>query len=130
MSARNSVWIERINGAIVRIFKSTHSDDWKKAMAAGTLETCSKKDAVGSIWEQLWIRAAGKCEYGCGRTITRTGWNKAEMHEEVPRGNGGEISLSNSKMICRTCHRTSDRAHGDRRPQWNSKSFEEVMEGE
>ena len=55
---------------------------------------------------------------------------KREMHEEVPRGNGGEISLANSKMICRTCHRTSDRAHGNRRPQWNSKSFEEVMEGE
>lgn len=127
---KNSVWIERSpQGAILRIFRGTHSDDWKRAMAAGTLFTCPKKDAIAAIWESLWTRAAGKCEY-CGGKITRTGWTKGEMHEEKHRSMGGEISLANSRLICRDCHRNDPRGHKDRRPQWSGKTFEEVMEGE
>jgi 5-methylcytosine-specific restriction endonuclease McrA len=91
-------------------------------MEAGLLFTCPKRDAVSEIWETLWVRAAGKCEY-CSRPITRTGWAKGEMHEEVPRGNGGEISLANSKMICRSCHRNDPRGHADRKLQF-SKPFD------
>lgn len=126
MSARNTVWIERVDGKIIRIFRGTNGDEWKLAMLLGTLETCPKKDAVSAIWEALFERSAGKCEYGCGRTITRSGWNKGEMHEEIHRSMGGEISLANSKMICRSCHRNV--AHGDRKPQFTAgKTFEEVM---
>jgi 5-methylcytosine-specific restriction endonuclease McrA len=122
MSARNTIWIERVGGKVVRIFKGTHSEDWKQALEAGTLETCPRRDAVSAIWESLWVRAAGKCEY-CGVRITRTGWTKGEMHEEIHRSLGGEISLVNSKMVCKPCHR--DTAHGDRKLRW--KSFEEAM---
>jgi hypothetical protein len=125
-NARNTVWVERIDGRVVRIFRTVKGPDFARVLEEGNATTWPKKDAVSEIWETLWKRAAGKCEYGCGRTITRTGWTKGEMHEEVPRGRGGEISLFNSKMVCRQCHRTDARAHGNRRLRFG-ETFEEIL---
>ena len=129
MSARNTAWIERIDGKIVRIFRSTHGEDWSRAMESETLETCPKKDAVGAIRKQIGERCAGKCEW-CGKRITETGplWQRMHMHEQVPKGSGGEVSLANSVGICQKCH-FGPQGHADRSPKF-SKTFEEVMEGE
>jgi 5-methylcytosine-specific restriction endonuclease McrA len=128
MNARNTVWVERIDSRIVRIFRSTHGQDWDNARVSGTLETCPKKDAVGAIRSAIWKRCGGRCEW-CGTPVTEAGplWKRGHMHEQVAKGNGGEVSLDNSVMICYDCH-FGDNGHGNRRPQF-TKSFEEVMEG-
>lgn len=125
MTAR-TVWVERVAGKIVRIFRSTHSDAWKLAMAAGTLETCPKFDAVGAIRKQVWQRCGGRCEW-CGSPVTETGplWRRMHAHEKVPKGNGGEVSLDNTVGICDNCHFNTPEAHGDRKPQW-TKDLEET----
>ena len=124
MSARNTVWVERVDGRIIRIFRSTHGEDWKRAMEAGSLETCPKKDAVGEIRHQIYERCGGRCEW-CGKRIPESGplTVRMHMHERVPKGNGGEVSLANGLGLCYDCHIND--AHGDRRPQF--KGFEEVM---
>jgi hypothetical protein len=118
------VWVERVNGSVIRIFRGSHSGDWKRALAAGTLFTCPKFDAVGLIRKQIWQRCGGACEW-CGKRITETGllWKRGHMHEQIPKGNGGEISLDNSVMICYTCHFEDDRAHGQRRPQFTKSIY-------
>ena len=79
-----------------------------------------KAEAVGSIRRQVFERARNpltglvECE-NCGRIIT---WEFGEMHERVPKGNGGEVSLGNCEALCRECHTGSqDSAHGNRRWQ-------------
>lgn len=134
MNARQTVWVERIDGRIVRIFRSTHGEAWKRAMEAETLETCPKRDAVGAIRKQIWERCGGRCEW-CGKRITESGplWKRMHQHEGVPKGKAitpsgepGEVSLENCVGICQDCHFNSPEAHGDRKPRW-SKPFEEVM---
>jgi hypothetical protein len=50
-------------------------------------------------------------------------------HEQIPKGNGGEVSLTNNVGICYDCHFNTPEAHGDRKPKFSSgNSFEEVME--
>jgi len=122
MNARNTVWVERVNGSIIRIFRSTHGQDWTRAMEAGTLETCPKKDAVGAIRSQIWKRCGGACEW-CGKRITETGplWKRMHMHEKIPKGSGGEVSLDNGAALCQNCHENSPEAHGDRKPQWTKE---------
>lgn len=130
MNARNTCWIERIDGKIVRIFRGTHGEDWKAALAAGTLETCPKLDAVGAIRKQVWDRCGGRCEW-CGSPVTQSGslYKRMHAHEQVPKGSGGEVSLTNTVGICYDCHFNRPEAHGNRRPQFSSgQTFEEVME--
>jgi hypothetical protein len=88
-------------------------------MEARTLETCPKKDAVGAIRSQIWNRCGGACEW-CGKRIKESGplFSRMNMHEVIPKGSGGEVSLTNSVGICYTCHFEDDRAHGLRRPQF------------
>lgn len=70
--------------------------------------------AIKEIRVQVFARADEKCEY-CGRPIT---WETGELHEENPRGKGGEYSLENSKAICQKCHREDERGHANRRLHW------------
>ena len=118
--SRNVVWVERIEGRIVRVFRSTHGEDWSRAMAAGTLQTCPKKDAVGAIRSQIWKRCAGRCEW-CGSPVTESGslMRRMHMHELIPRGKGGIIGLTESVGICYNCHFNDPAAHGGRKPQWS-----------
>ena len=129
MNARNTCWVERVDGNIVRIFRSTHGEDWSRAMAAGTLQTCPKKDAVGEIRGKIWKRCAGRCEW-CGSPVTESGSLRRRMHqhEKVFKGKGGgsgEVSLDNCVGICYDCHFNDPAAHGDRRPQFSGKLFAE-----
>ena len=122
MNARNTCWIERIEGKIARIFRSTHGQDWQRALEARTLETCPKRDAISAIRSQIWNRCAGNCEW-CGKRITENGplVARMNMHEKIPKGSGGEVSLTNSVGICYDCHFNSPKAHGDRKPQWSEE---------
>lgn len=128
MNARNTVWVERdLAGKVIRIFRSTHGEDWRQAMLAERLFTCPKKDAVGEIRSQIWQRCGGRCEW-CGKRITENGplWQRMHMHEQAPKGKaigGGLVSLENSVGICQNCHENDPRGHQDRHPQW-SKPFD------
>jgi hypothetical protein len=129
MNARNTVWVERVEGSIRRIFRSTHGEDWSRAMAAETLETCPKRDAISAIRAEIWKRGGGRCEW-CGKPVTESGplHKRMHMHEVIPKGNGGQVALDNSAGICYDCHFGDPRAHGNRRPQFSGKSVEEIME--
>ena len=121
MNARNTCWVERDEQArIIRIFRSTHSSDFSDALARNRVFTCPKFDAVGAIRKQIWQRCAGNCEW-CGKRITENGplVARMNMHEAIPKGSGGEVSLTNSVGICYDCHFNSPKAHGDRKPQWS-----------
>lgn len=67
--------------------------------------------AVEEIRKQIWDRTDGECEW-CGSFITEA----FHMHEVIPRGEGGNISLENSVGICASCHLND--AHGDRKPRF------------
>jgi hypothetical protein len=127
VSARNTVWVERIGGQVVRIFRSTHGEDFLRAVESGTAETCPKRDAVGAIRSQIWKRCDGRCEW-CGKPVTETGplWRRMHCHEKLPKGSGGEVSIENCVGICQSCHFDNPAAHGNRRPQF-SKSLEEIL---
>lgn len=80
----------------------------------------SKAEAVKSIRDRVFVRAknddgTAECER-CGRYIT---WESFEMNEKIPKGSGGEVSLSNCEALCHDCHQGHpDSAHGNRR--WQS----------
>lgn len=98
------------DGTIQRIFRFT-----KHAFAVDPqfVKEYSRKDAVAAIRHAVFERSGGYCE-ACGIEVTEhSGWHKGEMHERVPRGRGGEISLDNSIFVCRKCH---EQAHSSRKP--------------
>lgn len=70
--------------------------------------------AVGYIRQQVFEKAKRgmiiKCEF-CGNIIT-TG--TGHMHEVLPRGKGGEISVDNGTAICSECHIGKTGEHRDR----------------
>lgn len=127
MNTRNTVWVERDGSRIIRIFRSTHGQDWQDAMLFGRLFTCPKLDAIGAIRKQIWARCGGRCE-DCGKPVTESGslYKRMHMHEVIPKGSGGEVSLTNCCGLCYHCH--INVAHGDRRPQFSGKDFDELME--
>lgn len=61
----------------------------------------SKKTKV-----QAWLRSGGHCEY-CG-VLIRYGPNYVnsggDFDHEIAIGNGGDKSLKNCKVACRSCH--------------------------
>lgn len=84
------------------------------------LKVMTKAEAVGNIRSQVWKRTTGECEY-CGKWITE---NTMHMHEELPKGQGGEVSLENSVGICYNCHLGGPTsAHGNRR--WHTSKIQE-----
>lgn len=99
-------------GNPIRIIRLT-SDVWK--MPSGKVRQWPKADAVRAIRDAVFARADGCCEF-CGRRITKV---TGEMHEKTPKGDGGEVSLENSVMLCHFCHTgRADSEHGTRR--WTS----------
>jgi 5-methylcytosine-specific restriction endonuclease McrA len=73
-----------------------------------------KGEAVKEIRKQVVARAKGDCEY-CGARVTP---NTGQMHEDIFKGNGGEVSVSNGVFLCSGCHTgRADSEHGDRRWQ-------------
>lgn len=102
----------------IRILKTT-----KAAMdlPPERVRMLARSVAVGYIREQIVSRATKgyltQCEF-CGKVITPY---IGHMHEVVSRGNGGEISVANSVLICPQCHLLdADSEHGNRK--WGGKT--------
>lgn len=66
----------------------------------GRVILMSKREAISAIRLQIWHRTHGVCDW-CSKPISE---QSMHMHEMIPRGEGGEISLSNSVGICYDCH--------------------------
>lgn len=97
-------------GLPIRIFRNK---DWR-LLPEEEVAILTKQEAVGKIRQAVYHRSNSFCER-CGRRIT---WDSLEMHETLPKGKGGEVSLENCEALCHQCHTGSpDSAHGDRRWQ-------------
>lgn len=119
--AKKMDWVEvdPITSMPIRIIKTTRE---AMSLPAEVVRQMAHSAAVGFIRTQVVNRARrGKiiqCEY-CGEPINEF---IGEMHEKIPRGDGGEISLANCVFICHDCHTgKSDSEHGDRRWQTSKK---------
>ena len=92
-------------GYAIRIFRTE-----KAAAESGLLYIfMNRKSAVGQIREQVRQRAKDECQW-CSKPLNM---NSMHMHEEIHRGQGGEISLANCVCICYSCH-YGPAGHGDR----------------
>lgn len=110
--AKQSVFVEVEDGKIIRILRTT-AEAWR--LPAERVQQWPRSEAVKAIREQVFDRSKGECE-DCGRRVTKM---TGEMHERIPKGKGGEVSLANSCFLCYYCHQgRKDSAHGDRR--WQS----------
>ena len=105
------------NGLPIRIFRTK---DWRD-LPADLVQIMDRSHAVGAIRAQVFDRAGGDSPAGgeihecerCGRTIR---WETFELHETVPKGKHGEVSVANCAALCHNCHTGSpDSAHGSRR---------------
>ena len=106
------VWVETdFSNNIIRIFRS-------RLASAGTrwcqIQKRDYADAVQAIRHALFIRSRGFCEL-CGDIVLE---DSGHMHEQKPRGKGGEISLANSVFVCAKTHRLE---HADRNPRFTKK---------
>jgi 5-methylcytosine-specific restriction endonuclease McrA len=92
----------------------------EKAAIAAILNGCRVREmarsiAVGLIRAQVILRADELCER-CGTVLTE---DTGEMHETLPKGKGGEVSLANCEWLCHRCHQgDKDSAHGNRRTRF------------
>lgn len=110
------VWVEiAANGEPCRIFRTK-----KAAVAAGVVFfDWPKRWAVEAIRKQVIARASSACDR-CGTIVSD---NVGEMHETLPRGKGGEVSLDNCEWLCHDCHQgKTDSAHGNRRTRFGEGS--------
>jgi 5-methylcytosine-specific restriction endonuclease McrA len=115
---RGRVWVEKIDGKIVKLFRNQGAAAISKAADEGRVAETSRKDAVGEIRKQVFERSGGECEY-CGKIVT---YQTGHMHEVVPKGKGGDVSLYNCVFICYSCHLGSpNAAHANRRINWTPK---------
>lgn len=69
---------------------------------------------TSEIRHTIWLRQHGEC-LDCSKFVTEA---QAHLHEVVPRGRGGKISLDNSVILCAECHLNGPQNHGNRRPQF------------
>jgi 5-methylcytosine-specific restriction endonuclease McrA len=113
--SRKIVWCEVAEGKVIRIFRSQ-----KLAFANCEPVTRFKDEAVAEIRRQVYDRQSGACLW-CPRELPYSGsvWERFHMHEKIPKGRGGEVSLENSIGLCPTCH--LEVAHGNRRPRFGEK---------
>lgn len=114
--SRNKCWIEVDDkGNPIRVFRHRVDAFLSPAFNEDRVKEWPRYDAVHSIRKQVYDRANGQCEK-CGKRLT---WKQMHMDEKVARGNGGEISVGNSWVLCANCHILDiDSEHGNRR--WQS----------
>lgn len=109
---RVMVEINPENGQVLRIFRRDKS---AFALDPEHVREMPRSVAVGIIRHTIFERSKGRCEY-CGRSVSENSWpNKGEMHEQVPKSRGGEVSTFNGVFLCRFCHTNDEKAHGNRR---------------
>lgn len=111
--SRNRCFVELKDGKCVRIFRNPAD----ARLSGVEVFEWARKDATGSIRQQVYDRAQGECER-CGKRLS---WKQMHMDEKVSRGEGGEISLDNSWVLCYDCHLGENEysEHGNRR--WNGR---------
>lgn len=113
---RGIAHIEVRDSKTYQIFRSAKA--WVAAGVRGAkLSVMPRVDAVRQIRWQLYINDP-HCRW-CGEGVS---WEGCQMHEVIPRSNGGEISLENSIILCYDCHQgRKDSAHGNRKLQFGGK---------
>lgn len=115
MSKLVTVEIDPYSQLAIRIFRNK-----KDSYAAypDNVKEMTKAEAVGQIRQQVIDRATkGRticCEF-CDAILTK---DTGHMHEVKPKGDGGEVSLFNSRFICPECHLKEE--HGDRK--WGGRN--------
>lgn len=72
-----------------------------------------KGEAVKLLRKRVYDLSRGECR-NCGAALSYP--NGFHMHEQKPRGNGGEMSIWNSCALCADCHLNQE--HGNRKPMW------------
>jgi hypothetical protein len=114
---RGMAHVELQDGRVHRIFRSGKA--WAVAGVLGrTISVMPRVDAIRQIRRTLWARC-NECAW-CGEVVD---WNACQMHEIVPRGKGGDISMENSIILCYDCHQgREDSAHGNRKLHFGTKS--------
>jgi hypothetical protein len=115
---KKMAYIELKNEIPIRIFRTKKSAMFYNARLAtdsnlnSKIIPFSRVDAVRMIRSTIFNIQGGRCLW-CGKLLTR---DSAQMHEQISRSKGGEISLENSIILCYNCHQGSrDSAHGNRR---------------
>lgn len=73
---------------------------------------------VGEIRHAIWVQQGGRC-WDCDVFVTES---QGHLHELIPRGRGGKISLDNSRLLCAECHLRGPQNHGNRRPQFGGET--------
>jgi 5-methylcytosine-specific restriction endonuclease McrA len=102
------------DGNPIRIFRNGKAAV-KAALAGRYVTSMRRAEAVGLIREMVRHSAGDVCQR-CGAILTK---ETGEMHETLPKGKGGEVSLDNCEWLCHACHQgRPDSAHGDRRTRF------------
>lgn len=117
--AAKQVWVE-LNGDLVpvRIFR-TQKAAVQAALAGRDVDEWPRAWAVEIIRKQVIARANSACDR-CGTIVSD---DSGEMHETLPRGKGGEVSLENCEWLCHDCHQgREDSAHGNRRTRFGESA--------
>ena len=109
---RGRVWVGLDEIGITEIFRSYGQAVQSAAGKLGNIKEYPRKDAVFAIRTRVFQKSDNHCK-DCGNIIT---WN-FHMHEETPRGKGGNISIWNSIALCANCHLNFE--HGNRRLRFN-----------
>ncbi len=110
-----------------RIFRDK---SWK-LLPEDKVEKMTKAEAVHFIRRRVFARAqhslsGAECER-CGRYLD---WFTMEMNERIPKGSGGEVSMSNCEALCHDCHQgRPDSSHGNRRWQTSKIKSDEGPDG-
>lgn len=115
----NLIWAQtdEFTGLAIRIFRTR-----KAAFEAADKPVCIEKAlAVSQVRRQVFNRQEGVC-LRCPNIIL---WTTGHLHENISRGQGGEVSLENCEMLCADCHLNG--AHGDRRPQFTNRTDREPI---
>lgn len=105
------VWVQRDAFTLqpMRIYKNAAAFRARPCLAI--VDHIPYADAVKAIRHRIFVRSKGLCEM-CGSVVLES---TGHMHERLPRGRGGEISIANSIFICVVCHKGE---HKERNPQW------------
>ena len=102
------------DGQICRIFRNHRTAVLSAAWEEKRVAEYPRKDAVSIIRKRVYDLAESLCVY-CGKHCS---WEVGEMHEEVSRGQGGEISIYNSVWSCHQCHTGPEGQHKERKTRF------------
>lgn len=122
MRGRVFVELDTPGGAPIRLFRTARHAHCSPASDENRLAEWPRRDAMQAIRKKVYDRAQGRC-VACDTPLSL---NTYHMHERLPRGKGGQVSLENSEARCAPCHIGPTGAHGKRRPQFSGRRGEQV----